>query len=324
MGQSSGSCVEEIRRLEGVHRASWNEQGIAAWTLYIANSRSCATWAAKSNCFLEGWPLVCLLARQVRKRIQPVDDVPDMFLKIQVVTPAFWHNGVKWSVPKTTYRGLAWPTRHHLHSGRHSDLWQDIGRARWEPAKVLRAMSGDRHQTQQRQAGRRTERGHLHGSRNHEGIVTREPSWSIGNQWDAAIDQHQLIAPIHGHGELTGAVYASPDGHHATATQPAQEWRALRVVGHNKRPSMQSRWCWQSSCVLQLWQGTSAGERCEWVRTGIGFATRWQASSIRKPISVFSWTPLRSDRERNVERVVWFEQVSPLHVRSRCHCGDWQ
>ena len=73
------------------------------------------------------------------------------------------------------------------------------------------------------------------------------------------------------------------------------------------------------AAVVAFGQGTGVGERSEWVRTGIGFATRWQASSIR----IFSWTPLRSDRERNAERIVWFEQVSPLHVRWRCHCGDW-
>ena len=177
MGHSSGSCEDEIRRLGGV-RIDPHELNKALqrehYTLPILEDMLHELQGA--TVFFEGRPLVWLLARQVRWRIQPVDDVPDMFWKIQVVSPAFWPNGVKWSVPKTPSRGIAWPTRHHLHSGRHSDLWQDIGTARWEPAKVLRAVSGDRHQTQQRQAGRRTERSHIHWSPNHEGRVARGPS----------------------------------------------------------------------------------------------------------------------------------------------------
>ena len=176
MDQSSGSCEEDIMRHKGAHRPSRTKQGVAAWALHIANSRRRATRAAKSNCFLEGIPLAWLLARQVRWRIQPVDDVTDMFWKIQVASLAFWHNGVKRSILKTPSRGLAWPTRHRLHSGRHSDIWQDMRIARWEPAKVLRAVAGERHRTQQRQYGYRTEIGYIHGSPNHEWMVAREPS----------------------------------------------------------------------------------------------------------------------------------------------------
>ena len=45
----------------------------------------------------------------------------------------------------------------------------------------------------------------------------------------------------------------------------------------------------------------------------VAYASRYLSSAERQ---------LRSDRERNAERVVWFEQVSPLYLRSRCHCGD--
>ena len=88
--------TKKIRHIESVHRPSRTQLGVAAWALHIGNSRRRATWAARSNCFLEGRPLVWLLARQVRWRNQPVDDVPDMFWKILVVSPAFWHNCVTW------------------------------------------------------------------------------------------------------------------------------------------------------------------------------------------------------------------------------------
>ena len=65
MGQSSDSCEEEIRRIKGGHRPSGTQQDIVAWALHITKFRRCPTWAARSNCFLEGRPLAWLRAHQV-------------------------------------------------------------------------------------------------------------------------------------------------------------------------------------------------------------------------------------------------------------------
>ena len=74
-----------------------------------------------------------------------------------------------------------------------------------------------------------------------------------------------MNSQIHGHGELPGAVHASPApcNRYTTCSRMTCPTYGPR---HNKRPSMQSRWC--CSCVLQLGQGTRPGERFEWLGLG--------------------------------------------------------